>query len=174
MKLRGHPLRDENFKRGKILTVESDPKASYHWDAGVASGHYLQGLKEGRLTGVVCDHCKRTVIPPRFFCEVCFRPMSRFADLSDTGTINTYSVTYVRWDRTRLSTPLLPAVIEIDGTTSGPSAPKGALAHPGIMHLLGEIDPKEIKIGMKVKAVWKSEGEREGAITDIRWFKPIG
>jgi uncharacterized OB-fold protein len=41
------------------------------------------------------------------------------------------------------------------------------------MHLLGEVDPKEIKIGMKVKAVWKETQDREGAITDIRYFKPI-
>ena len=27
--------------------------------------------------------------------------------------------------------------------------------------------------GMKVQAVWKSEDEREGAITDILYFKPV-
>jgi uncharacterized OB-fold protein len=32
---------------------------------------------------------------------------------------------------------------------------------------------QEIKIGMKVKAVWKDPKEREGAITDIRYFKPL-
>jgi hypothetical protein len=30
-----------------------------------------------------------------------------------------------------------------------------------------------LKIGMRVKAVWKPEQEREGAITDIRHWKPI-
>ena len=163
MELRGHPLRDEDLKKGKVLTTSWDPQASYHWDTGVAIGRYLQGLKEGHLTGVVCDHCKKKVIPPRLFCEVCFRRMSRFVPLPDTGILNTYSVTYVRWDRTRTETPTMPAVIDIDGTS--PVA--------GIMHLLGEVDPKEIKIGMRLKAVWKPEGEREGAITDIRYFKPI-
>jgi uncharacterized OB-fold protein len=42
----------------------------------------------------------------------------------------------------------------------------------GILHLLSEVDPKEVKIGMKVKAVWKPAEEREGAITDIKYFKP--
>ncbi len=41
------------------------------------------------------------------------------------------------------------------------------------MHHLGEVDPKDIKIGMKVKAVWLHENERKGAITDIKYFKPI-
>lgn len=163
MALRGHPLKDEDFKKKNILTVSWDPKASYHWDSGITIGRYLEGLKNGHLTGVECDHCKRKVIPPRYNCEVCFKPMSRFVELPDTGTINTFSITYINWDRSAVEKPNLPAVIEIDGTT--PSV--------GIMHILGEVDPKEIKIGMKVKAVWKPENEREGSILDIKYFKPL-
>jgi len=40
------------------------------------------------------------------------------------------------------------------------------------MHRLGEVDPKEVKIGMRVQAVWKPAEERVGAITDINYFKP--
>jgi uncharacterized OB-fold protein len=63
----------------------------------------------------------------------------------------------------RVEEPEIPAVIEIDGASPG----------MGILHLLGEVDPQEVKIGMKVKAVWKPPQEREGAITDIKYFKPI-
>ena len=31
---------------------------------------------------------------------------------------------------------------------------------------------RQIRVGMKVKAVWKPKEERTGAITDIRHFKP--
>ena len=41
------------------------------------------------------------------------------------------------------------------------------------MHLLGEVEPDEVKIGMKVQAVWKPAKERVGAITDILYFKPV-
>jgi uncharacterized OB-fold protein len=40
------------------------------------------------------------------------------------------------------------------------------------MHKLGEVDPKKVTIGMTVKAVWKPEIDRQGAITDILYFKP--
>jgi len=30
-----------------------------------------------------------------------------------------------------------------------------------------------VKFGMKVKAVWKPKEERVGAITDIKYFKPL-
>jgi uncharacterized OB-fold protein len=39
--------------------------------------------------------------------------------------------------------------------------------------MLGEVDPDHVKIGMRVKAVWKPEEDREGAITDILYFKPF-
>jgi uncharacterized OB-fold protein len=43
----------------------------------------------------------------------------------------------------------------------------------GIMHMLGQVDPQEVHIGMRVKAVWKPPDERQGSITDIRYFKPL-
>jgi Predicted nucleic-acid-binding protein containing a Zn-ribbon len=43
----------------------------------------------------------------------------------------------------------------------------------GILHLLDEVNPDDIKIGMKVKAVWRPADERTGSITDIKHFKPV-
>ena len=89
--------------------------------------------------------------------------MDEFLPLKDTGTVNTFSLCYVTWDVQRIKEPELPAVIEIDGAS---------LLH-GILHKLGEVDPNRVQIGMRVKAVWKSAAEREGAITDILYFKPL-
>ena len=54
-------------------------------------------------------------------------------------------------------------VIEIDGASKG----------MGIMHMLSDVDPEDIRVGMKVKAVWKDPKDRTGAITDILYFKPL-
>jgi uncharacterized OB-fold protein len=96
--------------------------------------------------------------------------MDEYVPLKDTGTVNTFSLCYVTWDVKRIKDPELPAVIELDGASqlSDTSVIMG-----GIMHKLGEVDPKEVKIGMRVKAVWKKANQREGAITDILYFKPI-
>jgi uncharacterized OB-fold protein len=159
----GVGLRESDFTERKVLFTEWKPDARYAWDAGIAIGRYLAELKEGRIIGVRCHHCRRTVVPPRIFCEWCFRPMDEWVYLEDHGVVNTFSICYVRWDMERLEEPLIPAVIEIAGASKG----------MGILHLLGEVDPQEVKIGMKVKAVWKPAAERIGAITDIRYFKPI-
>ncbi len=161
--LMGIGLSSQDFKQKKILTEKWTANAKYGWDCGIAIGRYLSELKNGRIIGIKCHKCNRIVVPPRIFCEWCFKPMDEWVYLKDTGTVNTFSLCYVAWNMERLTEPQIPAVIEIDGASPG----------MGIMHLISEIDPKKVTRGMKVKAVWRPENERTGAITDIKYFKPI-
>lgn len=164
-KLGGTNLKSSDFKQGKVLTTEWEPDLKYAWDNGVAIGRYLAELKEGRIIARACHQCRRIMLPPRMFCELCFRPTDEWLYVRDTGVVNTFSIAYVNWDASRRGPkepPLLPAVIEIDG----------ASPQMGIMHMLGGVDPAAIKIGMKVRAVWKDPAERTGAITDILYFEP--
>jgi uncharacterized OB-fold protein len=39
--------------------------------------------------------------------------------------------------------------------------------------MLGEVDPEKLKVGTKVKAVFKVKKERQGSILDIKYFKPL-
>ena len=159
----GTPLRESDFAAGKVLHNFDRMQGGFAWDTGIAIGRYLMALKEGMILGAHCRHCRKTVVPPRTVCEWCFRPMDEYVPLQDTGTVNTFSLCYVTWDVKRVTEPEMPAVIEIDGASP---------LH-GIMHKLGEVDPKGIQIGMRVQAVWKPSAERQGAITDILYFKPL-
>ncbi len=156
-------LRQRDIDSGQVLTERWEPNARYAWDAGVAIGRYLQELKAGRLVGRRCDGCRRVMIPPRMFCEVCFRPTDDWVTLQDSGTVKTFSLCYVTWDMKRLTEPQIPAVIDIDGASKG----------MGIMHMLGEVKPEDVKIGLQVQAVWKPADERKADITDILYFKPL-
>ncbi len=159
----GTPLSEKDFAEGNILFNYDELKGDFAWDTGVAIGHYLASLKEGIILGSHCSTCRKTVVPPRTVCEWCFRPMDEFVPLQDTGTVNTFSLCYVTWDVKRIKEPEIPAVIEIDGASP---------LH-GIMHMLDEVDPQAVHIGMRVKAVWKPAEERQGSIIDILYFKPI-
>ena len=166
----GTSLTDHAVTTGEVLVSQWRVKSDYRWDAGLAVGTYLAGLKQGKIMGIRCPQCARTMVPPRVFCELCFRPIDDWVELSATGKINTFSVSYVNWDATRRQTPEIPAVIEIDGASPG----------MGILHLLGQVgDTLEeitgrLRLGLAVQAVWKPPEERQGAITDIRYFRPIG
>jgi uncharacterized OB-fold protein len=160
----GEELNARDIREGKVPAVRHRPRIRYLWSAGVAMSRFLEGLKKGKIVASTCEKCGRIMVPPRAFCEECFKPVDGYTAVKDTGTINTWSVSYVAGDASRIKEPILVAVIDIDGASEG----------MGLLHLLGEIeDWKQIKFGMRVKAIWKPPEERTGAITDIKYFKPI-
>jgi uncharacterized OB-fold protein len=161
--LPGTPLRDSDIREGRVLTERWDPDLRYAWDTGIAISRYLQGLKEGKLLGSFCSTCERLVVPPRIVCEQCFRPMREYLPVKDTGTVNTFSISHVAWNAQPIQTPDIPAVIDLDGASPG----------IGILHKLGEVDPNAVQTGLRVEAVWEPARKRKGAITDIRYFRPL-
>lgn len=161
--VRGTALELDELKKGKVFTTAYVPRLEYAWDTGIAIGRYLEEFKNGRLIGRLCHRCQRIMVPPRIFCERCFRPTDEWAYVKDTGTVNTFSLCYVSWDVRRLKQPEIPAVIELDGASPG----------MGIMHKLGRVNPKAVHVGMRVRAVWKPAKERTGSVTDILFFEPI-
>jgi len=166
----GVSLSEKDFTEGKVLFLHDKCKADYAWDTGVGIGTYLAGLKRGVILGSYCSHCRKIVVPPRTVCEWCFNLMDEFVPLKDTGTINTFSLCYVTWDMKRVKEPEIPAVIQLNGASALSST---SVIMGGIMHKLGEVNPRLVRIGMQVQAVWKKPEERQGAITDILYFKPI-
>ena len=164
---RGTSLTDSAFSGG-VLATQWAVKADYHWDAGAAMSRYLDGFRRGKILGVRCPQCRRTLVPPRGFCELCFRPLDQWVELQDTGRINTFSISYVNWDASRRRIPEIPAVIQIDGASPGMS----------ILHKMGESGDtleqiqSRLRLGTPVQAVWKPGESREGSITDILYFRP--
>jgi len=162
------PLKLRDIKEKKVITSAWDPQLEYAWDNGPALGRYLAEFKNGRIIAKRCRKCNRIMLPPRMYCELCWRPTDEWVFVKDTGVINTFVISHVDWKAGRLNIkggvrPYTPAVIAIDGASE----------EMGILHMIDGIDPGKIKIGMKVKAVWKKPEEREGSITDILYFKPV-
>jgi uncharacterized OB-fold protein len=154
-------LREAEFRQ-KVIAVEHSVRAHYSWDTGIAIGRYLEGLKQAKIVGRVCFECRRRLVPPRMFCEQCFRSTDEWVEVGDHGVVSTFSICFVTWDMKPLKVPEIPAVIELDGASKG----------IGILHKVGNVDPDDVHVGMKVRAVWKPAAEREGSILDIKYFQP--
>ncbi len=161
----GTEITSEEARAGKHLLTRHEADLKYAWSSGKATSRFLEGLRDGELWGRSCRGCGRTMVPPRMYCESCFRPTDAWVKLRDTGRVVTYSVSYVNADATRREgkEPIVVAVIEIEG----------ASPMMGMLHLLGEVSLDELAVGMRVGAVWKPKSERKGAITDIRYFAPL-
>ena len=158
----GVEIEPKDLDSNRYLFTGYKTSLDYSWTSGVAISRFLDGLKEGELWARECDECHRIMIPPRMYCEEDFRPTDRWVKVRDTGVVNTFSISYVNNDASRRKKPILVAVVDIDGASKD----------MGILHLLGEVEPRAVKIGMKVQAAWKPKSKREGAITDIRYFRP--
>jgi uncharacterized OB-fold protein len=76
------------------------------------------------------------------------------------GTVYTYTVLHKNLDDSRKEEPVVMAMVRLDGTDGG------------MVHYLGEVEPSQVHIGMKVEAVIMPKKERTGGINDIKYFKP--
>ena len=136
----------------------------YIYTYGRAGEAYFRGLKDkGMFLGARCEACDVTYVPPRTYCEKCFaRLEGHYVNVGTEGEVHTFTQLYKDLDGSQKEAPVLMALIRLDGTDGG------------VIHYLGEVDPGDVHIGMKVKAVLKKKEERQGGITDITYFKPVG
>ena len=150
-----------------VPNISDTPDLRYAWDNGFAISTYLDGLKKGKIRGSLDSRTNRMMVPCRSFSEIAdLAPVTNYFNLPDTGVVKTFTISHVNWD----SSPLPKGKVNIFAVI----ALDGIVEDMGLVHRLGDIDPEDVKIGMRVKAVWKSEAKRTGDILDIRYFAPLG
>lgn len=136
---------------------------TYTWSAGPGAATHLAGLIEGRLIGRRCPVCDLVYFPPRG--GSCPRDGVLLADdveVADRGTITTFCVVNVPFLGQQVEIPYVAATILLDG------------ADIGVSHLLQEVDADEVRIGMRVEAVWKPKDEWGPGLDNITHFRPTG
>lgn len=152
----------ERFQKVTDVTHwEGQIPMSYIYTVGRAGEKFFHELMQGKIFGTKCDACDIIYVPPRIYCERCFaRLEDRYVDVGTRGTVHTFTQSYENYGGERKDEPSIVAVIRIDGTQGG------------LLHWLGEVDFKEVRIGMSVEAVFKPVGDRQGSILDILYFRP--
>jgi uncharacterized OB-fold protein len=139
---------------------QGDLPVTSRYTFGVAGERFFRALKdEGRILGSYCPKCDFTYVPGRIFCERCLSELDEWLDAGTQGEVHTFTLLYADYDGSLLEQPQIVAMIRIgDG---------------GLVHLLEDIDPQDITIGMTVEAVFKPATERQGSIEDILHFRPV-
>jgi uncharacterized OB-fold protein len=145
----------------KMRYVEGHMEADYIYTAGIAGDRFLETIRDkGVLLATHCDKCNVTYLPPRIYCARCFAQLKIWKEVPSTGIIQTFTMVSEDANGKPLAQPKMLAFIQIDNTNGG------------LIHTIGEAKPEQLKIGMRVKAVFKKPAERTGALTDIQYFKP--
>ena len=130
------------------------------YSAGAVGSRFLIELRDNkRIMGIRCPTCNRVYVPAKSVCKDCFAQLNEWVEVSDKGTLLTYTVCHQPNRVQPLEPPLVYGIIQLDG------------ADNGFVHMLGEVDPEQLRIGMRVQAVFKEK--REASILDIKYFKPL-
>jgi uncharacterized OB-fold protein len=136
----------------------------YQHAYGPYYGTLFDGIKDGRrIRGVRCSECRRLLLPPRAYCDVCFAPASEWVDVEATGTVQASSVVHIEFIGQRLKPPYVYAEIVLDGTSTR------------LIHMVGGVDADEAKtavtLGTRVRAVWSDR--HTGSLADIDHFELV-
>lgn len=130
------------------------------YSAGAVGSRFLIEIRDKkRIIGTRCPTCNRVYVPARSICKDCFEQLDEWVEVSDKGTVLTYTVCHRPNPVQPMETPLVYGIIQLDG------------ADTGFVHMLGEVDSEQLRIGMRVQAVFKEQ--REASILDIKYFKPL-
>ncbi|NVM24483.1 MAG: Zn-ribbon domain-containing OB-fold protein [Desulfobacterales bacterium] len=154
-------------KEIELLTNDSGTLSMpYEWSIGKYGSLFFKYLREKRrFLGIRCPRCGKVMVPPRRICGPCFQDLGEkdIVELSDTGTIMAFSVVNYPFidPATGLKRPIpyTYGYINIDGSDNIFS------------HVINGTDETKIKVGMKVRAVFREK--MEGNIQDIKYFEII-
>lgn len=144
------------------VTWRGDMPTVGRYTVGIAGEKFFRSIKDdGQFMATVCPDCDITYVPPRLYCEQCFAHLDDWVEVQPVGRVHTFTVLHQSLDEEPLPKPRIMAFVHIDGTDGG------------LVHNIDEVEPGEVYLGMRVEAVLKEKGEREGSITDIRYFRPV-
>lgn len=144
----------------ETLTAERSFDSIFTYTAGVVRSKFLSEIRDNKkIVATKCPKCNMVWLPARSTCVRCFGSLKEFVEVSDTGTVTTFTVINNHETFYLMKPPFALGIIQLDG------------ADTGLVHFIGEVNPEDINTGMRVRAVFKED--RKGSILDIKYFKPL-
>lgn len=154
--MEGEKMNEELEKkvfRGRI-------KVPYKHTAGVYVEKFITEIgKNNKIMGVRCPKCSKVFVPPKMICFKCFEKMEEWVEVGNQGIIKGFTVISHSTPVLPLKPPFAYGIITLDG------------ADTDFVHIINESDPKKLKVGMRVEAVFKEKPRKR--ILDIEYFKLI-
>ena len=145
-----------------VKYIEAAVRLPYHYVAGDYRARYLRALKDKKILGTKCAETGKVFVMPIVNSPASFAPCDEWVEVSDRGIVTTFCIVNIPVIGRSLEIPYVAASVALDG------------ADISIFALIQECTPDAARMGMRVEAVWKPDGERQGNHEDIRYFRPTG
>jgi uncharacterized OB-fold protein len=143
-----------------VRSVRTPAELRFMYTAGGATSRFLRGIAEKKLLGMRCPKCGKVYIPSRGSCPSDGVATVETVELPHKGTVTSFCIVNVQFYGQAMEVPYTSALILLDGSDLP------------IMHLLQEVDVKDVHIGMRVEAVWVPDDEIGPTLESIRYFRP--
>ena len=146
----------------RVYGVKAPIRLDYTYTAGRARSAFLRALAGRRIVGERCPECRSVYVPPTGSCSTCGVPTEERVEVAHSGTVTTFCIVNLPFYGQQITPPYVCASVRLDG------------ADTTLFHLIQEIPADEVRIGMRVEAVWAPEAEMEASVETITYFRPTG
>ena len=130
--------------------------------ASLPESAFLRALEEGKLLGARTGKGGKVYFPAREADPATGQQLDEYIELPDKGTVTTFAIINIPFAGQRIKPPYVAAYVLLDG------------ADIPFLHLVTEIDAADVRMGMRVEAVWKPREEWGLGIDNIDYFRPTG
>jgi uncharacterized OB-fold protein len=146
-----------------VRSVRTPIRLVYDFVPSAAAQAYLQAYSDKRILGHRSPVDGAVFVPPRGVDPRYGVAIDETVDLADTGHVGNFCVTHLPIPgRDDLEIPYVSAWIHLDG------------ADVGFLGLVAGCPTKEVRIGMRVRAVWKSDDQLGPTAENILYWAPTG
>jgi uncharacterized OB-fold protein len=145
-----------------VTTLETPIHIDYAFTAGQSQSRFLKGISQGKFLGQRCPKCSKVYVPPRGSCPTDGVALADEVELGNTGTVTTYCVVNVPFQGQSIEIPYICAQVLLDG------------ANLAFMGLIQGIPADEVRMGLRVEAVWVEPGELKPNLGSVKYFRPTG
>lgn len=142
-----------------ITMLPSPTRVEYTVYAGTVTADFLGDLQEKKITGRRCPVCAKIYVPPRGSCPTCGVAVTDYVPVAQQGTVTAFSVIRIPFEGQVLDPPYACAHVMLDG------------ADVPLLHIIGECPVDEVKVGLRVEAIWADP--IEPTLASIRYFRPV-
>jgi len=156
------PERERAPRQEPVTMMTTPVRLRYEHTASPGETAYLHGLAAGRMLGQRCPACGKVYVPSRGVCPTDGIATAEQVELPNTGTVTTFCVVNVPFRGQRVTPPYVAAAVLLDG------------ADIPFQHLILGCEPSEVRMGMRVKAVWKPREDWGTTAENIEYFQPTG
>lgn len=148
--------------RDPITMIVTPVEIEIQHTASYPESAYLRALRDGRLLGARSGESGKVYFPAREADPATGQSLDTFVELPDKGIVTTFAIINIPFAGQRIKPPYVAAYVLLDG------------ADIPFLHLIQEIEASEVRMGMRVEAVWKPVEERDFGIDNIEYFRPTG